>query len=169
MDKLAAGIERVAEEADKAIDKGKTKVGEMQIELQMDGLAKKLGYLVFDFYRGREVDAAQRQKLLDELSQLEDKLLQARAEAAAKAEAEAAQKAQQTAQAEQAAQPAWTPPPASGDAGTQATGSADVVVDADTVAGEDVPLADAPPVDAVSFADAPPADATPPESPQAGT
>lgn len=83
MDKLTAGIGRVAEEADKAIDKGKAKVGEMQIEMQMDGLAKKLGYLVFDFYRGREVDQALRQKLLDDLSQLEDRLFQARAEAAA--------------------------------------------------------------------------------------
>jgi len=87
MDRVAAGIERFAEEADKAIDKGKTKVGEMQIELQMDGLAKKLGYLVFDFYRGRQVDPARRQQLLDELSALEDKLLQVRAEAAARAEA----------------------------------------------------------------------------------
>jgi hypothetical protein len=98
MDKLTTGIEKVAEGADKAFDKGKAKVGEMQIEMQMDGLAKKLGYLVFDFYRGRQVDQDLRQKLLDDLAQLEDRLLQSKAEAAAKAEAEAALKAERAAQ-----------------------------------------------------------------------
>ncbi len=86
MDKLTAGAERAAKEAEKAFEKGKTKVGELQIEMQMDGLAKKLGYLVFDFYRGREVDQAVRQRILDDLSRLEDQLLQARAEAAARAQ-----------------------------------------------------------------------------------
>jgi vacuolar-type H+-ATPase subunit H len=98
IDKFTGGIERFAEEADKVIDKGKAKVGEMQTEMQMDGLAKKLGYLVFDFYRGREVDQAYRQKILDDMSVLEDKIFQARAEAAAKAADEAAFKAQQAAQ-----------------------------------------------------------------------
>lgn len=88
IDKLAAGIERAAEEADKALDKGKTKVSEMQIEMQMDSLAKRLGYLVFDFYRGRQVDPALRQKILDDLSRLEEELLAKRAETRAKAEAE---------------------------------------------------------------------------------
>lgn len=86
-DKLSAGAERAAKEAEKALDKGKAKVGELQVEMQMDGLAKKLGYLVFDFYRGRQVDQDQRQKLLDDLSRLEDQLSQARAEAAAKGQA----------------------------------------------------------------------------------
>ena len=90
MDKLAEGAERAAKEAEKAFDKGKTKVGELQVEMQMDGLAKKLGYLVFDFYRGRQVDQALRQKILDDLSRLEDQLLRVRAEAAAKAQPEAA-------------------------------------------------------------------------------
>jgi hypothetical protein len=98
MDKLTAGIEKVAEGADKALDKGKAKVGEMQIEMQMDGLAKKLGYLVFDFYRGRQVDQELRQKLLDDLAEHEDRLLQSRAETAAKAEADAALKAERAAQ-----------------------------------------------------------------------
>lgn len=138
MDKLTAGIERFAEEADKAIDKGKTKVGEMQIELQMDGLAKKLGYLVFDFYRGREVDQDRRQKILDELSRLEDRLFQARAEAAARAEAEAARKAQQSAQTAQTGQPTWASSPASGDAGAETGGSART----DTAAAEEAPPAD---------------------------
>lgn len=85
-EKLTTGLERAAKEAEKALEKGKAKVGELQIEMQMDGLAKKLGYLVFDFYRGRAIDQALRQKILDDLSRLEDQLLQARREAAAKAE-----------------------------------------------------------------------------------
>ncbi|MFH0915600.1 MAG: hypothetical protein V1912_04045 [bacterium] len=94
LDKLTAGAERAAKEAEKAFDKGKTKVGELQIEMQMDGQAKKLGYLVFDFYRGREVDQALRQKILDDLSRLEDQLFQTRDEAAAKAQARTAASAQ---------------------------------------------------------------------------
>jgi hypothetical protein len=85
MDKVGDGIEQAAREIEKAFEKGKTKAGEIQIEMQMDGLAKKLGYLVFDFYRGRSVDQAARQKVLDDLSRLEDQLLKMRAEAAAKA------------------------------------------------------------------------------------
>jgi hypothetical protein len=90
MDKLADGAERAAREAEKAFDKGKTKVGELQIEMQMDQLARKLGYLVFDFYRGRQVDQAVRQKILDDLSRLEDQLLRVRAQAASKAQPDAA-------------------------------------------------------------------------------
>ncbi|MCL5736329.1 MAG: hypothetical protein M1274_12200 [Actinobacteria bacterium] len=89
LDKLTAGAERAAKEAERAFEKGKAKVGELQIEMQMDSAAKKLGYLVFDFYRGRQVDQAQRQKLLDDLSRMEDDLIKARAEAAAKAQATA--------------------------------------------------------------------------------
>jgi hypothetical protein len=85
LDKLSAGAERAAKEAEKAFDKGKAKVGELQVEMQLDSAAKKLGYIVFDFYRGREVDQNKRQNLLDEMSRLEDQLMQARAEAAAKA------------------------------------------------------------------------------------
>jgi hypothetical protein len=89
MDKLTAGAERAAKEAEKVFDKGKAKVGELQIEMQLDSSAKKLGYIVFDFYRGRQVDEAQRQKLLDEMSRLEDQLIKARSEAAAKTQADA--------------------------------------------------------------------------------
>jgi hypothetical protein len=86
MDKLAEGAERAAREAEKAFDKGKTKVGELQVEMQMDGLARKLGYLVFDFYRGRQVDQALRQRILDDMSRLEDQLLRNRSQAANEAE-----------------------------------------------------------------------------------
>jgi hypothetical protein len=89
MDKVGDGLEQAAKELEKALDKGKLKVGELQIEMQMDGLAKKLGYLVFDFYRGRTVDQAMRQKVLDDLTRLEEQLWKIRAEAAAKAEADA--------------------------------------------------------------------------------
>ena len=87
MDKLTEGAERAAREAEKAFDKGKSKVGELQTEMQMDGLARKLGYLVFDFYRGREVDQAYRQKILDDMSRLEDQLVRARTQAASSAPA----------------------------------------------------------------------------------
>lgn len=93
MDKVGDGLEQAAREIEKALDKGKSKVGELQIEMQMDGLAKKLGYLVFDFYRGRAVDQVLRQKVLDDLSRLEDQLLKIRTEAAAKAEADTQAKA----------------------------------------------------------------------------
>ena len=107
IDKVGDGIEQAAREVEKALDKGKSKVAEIQVEMQMDGLAKKLGYLVFDFYRGRPVDQAVRQKVLDDLSRLEDQLLKTRAEATAKAEADA------RARAAGAARPGQdgTPPP----------------------------------------------------------
>ena len=98
MDKVTAGLERAAQEADKAFDKGKSKVGELQLEMQMDGLAKKLGYIVFDFYRGREIDQALRQKYLDDMAVLEDRLLQSKAEAKARKDAEAAARAAAPAQ-----------------------------------------------------------------------
>lgn len=84
MEKLSAGAEKAAKEAEKAFDKGKAKVGELQIEMKMDSKAKKLGYLVFDFSRGRPIDQEERQRLIDELTVLEEQLIQARAEAAAR-------------------------------------------------------------------------------------
>jgi hypothetical protein len=111
---LSDQLGQAAHEIGKALDKGKTKVGELQVEMQMDGLAKKLGYLVFDFYRGRTVDQAVRQRVLDDLSRLEDQLLKIRAEAAAKAEAEAQSRA------------AGTQPPPAGEpaqAGSEQAGS----------------------------------------------
>jgi hypothetical protein len=87
-DSISAGLRRFGEEAEKALDKGKTKVSELQMELQMDGVAKKLGYLTFDAHRGRKVDEAARVKLLMDMTQLEESLDKARAEAAAKAAAD---------------------------------------------------------------------------------
>jgi hypothetical protein len=110
-DKIGAGLEQATHEIEKALDKGKTKVGELQVEMQMDGLAKKLGFLVFDFYRGREVDQPKRQKLLDDMSRLEDRLNAIKAEAAAK-------KAEAAAQASAAKQE----PPAAGPVGGSESG-----------------------------------------------
>jgi hypothetical protein len=112
MDKVGDGLEQAVREIEKALDKSKSKVGEIQIEMQMDGLAKKLGYLVFDFYRGRAVDQAVRQKVLDDLSRLEDQLWKIRTEASAKAEAGA--QARAAGKKPSAAQPAEPDGEASG-------------------------------------------------------
>jgi hypothetical protein len=91
-EKLTTGLRRAGQEADKALDKGKAKVGELHIEMQMDGLAKKLGHLAFDAHRGRKVDEAARVKLLTDLTSLEKELGKVKAEAAAKAAAAKASK-----------------------------------------------------------------------------
>jgi len=88
MDKIKSGARKMGEEAEKALDKGKTKAEELRIEMKMDGLAKKLGYLAFDAHRGREVDAAAQTKLLADLTDQEAKLEKVKAEAAEKAAAE---------------------------------------------------------------------------------
>jgi putative ubiquitin-RnfH superfamily antitoxin RatB of RatAB toxin-antitoxin module len=87
---LSAGFHRAREEAERAYDKGKAKVEELQTEMQMDVLAKKLGYLTFDAHRGRSVKEAARVKLLSDLTRLEDELKRAKAEQAKKAAAEKA-------------------------------------------------------------------------------
>jgi hypothetical protein len=83
-DSISAGLRRFGEEAEKALDKGKTKVEQLQTEMQMDGLARKLGYLTYDEHRGRKVDEAARAKLLMDLAHLEEVLEKAKAEAAAR-------------------------------------------------------------------------------------
>ena len=80
-------VDKIITGAEKALDKGKAKVGELQIEMKMDGLAKKVGYLILDEHRERSVDQDEKQRLLSELVGLEDQLIQARAEAAEKAQA----------------------------------------------------------------------------------
>jgi hypothetical protein len=84
---ISAGFRRFGEEAEKALDKGKTKVEQLQTEMQMDGLARKLGYLTYDEHRGRKVEEATRAKLLMDLTHLEGVLEKTKAEAAAKAAA----------------------------------------------------------------------------------
>lgn len=90
-EKLTEGAEKVAKGAEKAFDQVKTKIEELQLERQMDGLARKLGYIEYDGFKGRSVDAAVRQSYLDEMSGLEDQIAQLKVEAeAAEAAAEAA-------------------------------------------------------------------------------
>ncbi len=86
LDRLSEGAEKVAKQAEKALEQGKTKVEELQLERQMDGVAKKLGFLEFDAFRGREVDAAVRQSYLAELAGLEEQLAQTTEAASAPSE-----------------------------------------------------------------------------------
>ncbi len=78
LDKLTVGAEKVAKQAEKAFEQGKGKVEELQVERQLDGLAKKLGYMEFDAHRNRQVDTSARESLLTEMVQLEDQLTQMR-------------------------------------------------------------------------------------------
>jgi hypothetical protein len=89
---LAAGLHKASEEAEKALDKGKAKFEELQTEMRMDSLAKKLGYLTYDAHRGRKVNETTRVRLLVDLTRLEDSLEEAREEALAKAAVEKASK-----------------------------------------------------------------------------
>jgi hypothetical protein len=91
-EQLSAGLERARVEAARAYERGKAKVDELQTEMQMDGLAKKLGYLTLDAHRGRAVDEAARVKLLLDLTRLEEELEKTKAERAEKAAAEKATK-----------------------------------------------------------------------------
>ena len=83
-DSISAGLRRFGDEAERVLDKGKTKVEQLQTEIQMDSLAKKLGYLTYDAHRGRKFDEATRVKLLMDLAHLEETLEKAKADAEAK-------------------------------------------------------------------------------------
>lgn len=100
MDQLSEGVAKVASEAQKAIEQGKGKVEELQLERQMDVAARKLGYLELDRSRGRAADESVRQDLLQQLATLEDQLVAAqnakKATAASPAPADAAASADAT-------------------------------------------------------------------------
>jgi hypothetical protein len=89
LDKVNAGAERTAMEAEKAFDKGKAKAAELRLKRRMDAAAKKLGYLVFDEHRDRPTDDKARRGLLDDLAGLEEDMATLRAETAAKVAARA--------------------------------------------------------------------------------
>lgn len=72
LEELSGGAEKVAKEAEKAFGQVKVKVEQLQVERQMDVVARKLGYMALDEYRGRPADPAERQRLLEELGRLED-------------------------------------------------------------------------------------------------
>lgn len=77
MDQFNEGVATVAREAQKVIEQGKGKVEELQIERQMDGAARKLGYFELDRSRGRAAEESVRQNLLQQLATLEDQLVAA--------------------------------------------------------------------------------------------
>jgi hypothetical protein len=87
---LTEGAAKVAKGAEKAFDQVKAKIEELQLERQMDGLARKLGYIEYDGFKGRSVDAAVRQSYLDEMAGLEDQITQLKMAAQAAAAAEPA-------------------------------------------------------------------------------
>lgn len=97
-DSLSKSMKKVSEGATKAYDVSKNKAEQMQAEMKMDGLAKKLGYMTFDAHRGRAVDEEARGTLLAEFTELEEGLEKLKTEAAARAEA--AKAAKEEAQAE---------------------------------------------------------------------
>ncbi len=89
---MSKSAKKVREEAGKAYDFSKNKAEQIQAEMKMDGLAKKLGYMTFDTHRGREVDEEVRTKLLAEFTGVEAKYEALKAEAMARAEAAKAAK-----------------------------------------------------------------------------
>jgi hypothetical protein len=74
-DDLSEGVATIAREVQKAIEQGKGKVEQLQLERRMDAAARKLGYLELDRSRGRAVDETVRQDLLQQLATLEDQLV----------------------------------------------------------------------------------------------
>lgn len=91
-DMITNATDAVTKEAEKALEQGRYKVEEFQLERQMDTVAKKLGYLEFEAQRsGSAPDSAKRQELIEEMTRLEGELQQARQDVEArKAEVEEA-------------------------------------------------------------------------------
>lgn|GEM_PF-1530712 len=110
MDELGEGVATIAREVQKAIEQGKGKVEELQIERQMDAAARKLGYLEFDRSRGRAADETVRQDLIQQLVTLEEKL-EAAKNARKAAEEAAAAAADEPAEAEATAVSSDATPP----------------------------------------------------------
>lgn len=100
-DTMSKSMKKVSDGASKAYDVSKNKAEQMQIEMKMDGLAKKLGYMAFDAHRGREVDEEARIKLLADFEELEAGLDKLKADAAARAEAAKAAKEEEAAAEEE--------------------------------------------------------------------
>lgn len=89
---VSKGAKKVGEGAGKAYDFSKNKAEQIQAEMKMDALAKKLGYMTFDAHRGREVSEESRTKLLADFTAAEAKYEELKAEAAARHEAAKAAK-----------------------------------------------------------------------------
>jgi hypothetical protein len=83
LDKLTEGAEKIAHEAEKVYEQGKTKVEELQLERQMDVAARKLGYLEYNVYRGLAGDPAKKEELLAELARVDGQIREMKAATAA--------------------------------------------------------------------------------------
>jgi len=125
-DDLSEGVATIAREVQKAIEQGKGKVEELQLERRMDAAARKLGYLELDRSRGRAVDETVRQDLLQQLATLEDQLV-------------AVQNAKKTAEEQATAPTTATAPP------DAASAEADVAAATEYVAAPDATEATAEP------------------------
>lgn len=77
-DKLNQTADKVVKQTGRAVEQGRGKLEEVQVERQMDAAARKVGYMAYDSFQGREVDAQKRQELLDEIASLEEQLEEAR-------------------------------------------------------------------------------------------
>jgi hypothetical protein len=73
-DRLSDGLETIAQQAQKALEQGRVRVEQLQVERQMDAVARRLGYLEFDAAQGRTVDEEAKGRLLRELAELEQEL-----------------------------------------------------------------------------------------------
>ena len=71
MDKMKAQAQNVAAEAKKATAQAQGKVGQIQLRKKADEAAKQLGYLVQKERTGAGADAAETDRLIAEISDLE--------------------------------------------------------------------------------------------------
>ncbi len=112
MDDLTGALEKISTEAEKALNQGKAKVGQLQLERQMDAAARKVGYMELDRYRGRPVDDSARAELIYQMAGLEDQIAASQA-----APAEETKTAEQTATPAEPAEPTQAPPAPGGPEG----------------------------------------------------
>ena len=82
LDDISDTADEMVRQAGKALDQVKGRVETLQLKAQMDIAARKLGYIEFERYRARPVDAVGRQRVLDEMKVLDDQLVQLRTDLA---------------------------------------------------------------------------------------
>lgn len=117
-DKLNRTADKVAKQTGKAVEQGRGKLEEVQVERQMDAAARKVGYMAYDSFQGREVDAQEREQLLAEIASLEEQLEEARRQKAEEKEGVTSSTAQEPSptsrQESPPASPQAGPPPEGG-------------------------------------------------------
>jgi hypothetical protein len=82
LDDISETADEMVRQAGKALDQVKGRVETLQVKAQMDVAARKLGYLEFERYRDRPMDAVGRRRVLDEMTLLDDQLAQLRTDLA---------------------------------------------------------------------------------------